>query len=71
MKKNLLKMAAAAVLAVSVLAVPAMAEDPEVTITYWGWDSNYTWPMMEKYHELHPNVTFEPVGNREIEHHPD
>lgn len=62
MKKNLLKMAAAAVLAVSVLAVPAMAEDPEVTITYWGWDSNYTWPMMEKYHELHPNVTFEPIA---------
>ena len=62
MKKNLLKMAAAAVLAVSVLAVPAMAEDAEVTITYWGWDSNYTWPMMEKYHELHPNVTFEPIA---------
>ncbi len=62
MRKNLFKMVAAAVLAVSVLAVPAMADDPEVTITYWGWDSNYTWPMMEKYHELHPNVTFEPIA---------
>ena len=62
MKKNLLKMLAAAALAVAVMAVPAMADEPEVTITYWGWDSNYTWPMMEKYHELHPNVTFEPVA---------
>ena len=62
MKKNLLKMVAAAALAVSVLALPAMADEPEVTITYWGWDSNYTWPMMEKYHELHPNVNFEPVA---------
>ena len=62
MKKNLLKMVAAAALAVCVLALPAMADEPEVTITYWGWDSNYTWPMMEKYHELHPNVTFEPVA---------
>jgi len=62
MKKNLMTTLAAAALAVSVLAVPAMADEPEVTITYWGWDSNYTWPMMEKYHELHPNVTFEPVA---------
>lgn len=30
-----------------------------VTITYWGWDSNYAWPMFEKYEETHPNVHFE------------
>ena len=62
MRKNLFKIAAAAALAISVMAVPVMAEEPEVTITYWGWDSNYSWPMMEKYHELHPNVTFEPIA---------
>ncbi len=30
-----------------------------VTLTYWGWDSNYAWPMFEKYEETHPNVHFE------------
>ncbi len=35
----------------------------EVTITYWGWDvSNFAQPLMDKYHELHPNVSFEPTA---------
>ena len=62
MKKRLLTLLAAAAVSLTILAVPAMADEPEVTITYWGWDSNYAWPMMEKYHELHPNVNFEPVA---------
>jgi len=33
--------------------------DNVVTLTYWGWDSNYAWPMFEKYEETHPNVHFE------------
>jgi multiple sugar transport system substrate-binding protein len=37
--------------------------EEEVTITYWGWDvSNFAQPLMDKYHELHPNVTFEPTA---------
>ena len=64
MKKQILSALVAASMAASMLTVSVMAdaEEPEVTITYWGWDSNYTWPMMEKYHELHPNVTFEPIA---------
>ena len=62
MRKNLVKMLAAAALAVSVAAVPAMADEPEVTLTYWGWDSNYYVPMMDAYSAIHPNVTFEPTA---------
>ncbi len=36
-----------------------VASDDVVTLTYWGWDSNYAWPMFEKYEETHPNVHFE------------
>ena len=60
MKKKLLALLIAA--AVSVMAVPALAEEPEVTLTYWGWDSNWYEPMMNAYSELHPNVTFEPTA---------
>lgn len=31
----------------------------QVTLTYWGWDSNYAWPMFEAYEKEHPNVHFE------------
>lgn len=59
--KKMINAALAAVLAVSALSVPVMAEDAAepVTITYWGWDSNYYQPMMDAYMESHPNVTFE------------
>ena len=30
-----------------------------VTITYWGWDSNYYQPMFDAYSAAHPNVKFE------------
>ena len=33
-----------------------------VTLTYWGWDSNYYQPMMEAYSASHPNVKFEPTA---------
>lgn len=63
MKKRLIStmMAAAMVATAFVVPVTANAEEP-VTITYWGWDSNYAWPMMEKYEELHPEVHFEPTA---------
>ena len=59
MNKKLVCSLMAAAMAASIMTVSAAAEDAEVTITYWGWDSNYYEPMMEAYHELHPNVTFE------------
>jgi len=31
----------------------------QVTLTYWGWDSNYYQPMIDAYMESHPNVTIE------------
>ncbi len=38
------------------------ASGEEVTITYWGWDSNFYDPMFAAYSETHPNVHFEPVA---------
>lgn len=43
-------------------AEEAEASGEDVTITYWGWDSNYYEPMFAAYSELHPNVHFEPVA---------
>ena len=34
----------------------------QVTITYWGWDSNFYGPMFAAYEERNPNVHFEPVA---------
>ena len=31
----------------------------QVTLTYWGWDSNYYQPMIDAYMESHPNVAIE------------
>lgn len=59
MKKKVLSTLMAAVMAASVAAVPVAAEEEPVTITYWGWDSNYHQPMIEAYMESHPNVTIE------------
>ena len=61
MKKKMISTVVAAMMAVSAFSVPVMADDAEepVTITYWGWDSNYYQPMMDAYMEEHPNVTFE------------
>lgn len=36
--------------------------DETVTITYWGWDSNYYEPMFEAYSKENPNVKFEPTA---------
>lgn len=47
---------------VSQAAEEETTSDEPVTITYWGWDSNFYEPMMEAYSELHPNVTFEPTA---------
>lgn len=41
---------------------PAEASGEDVTITYWGWDSNFYEPMFAAYTEAHPNVHFEPVA---------
>jgi len=61
MTKKLLSMLLVAVLALSLCA--AFAEEEPVTITYWGWDvSNFAQPLMDKYAESHPNVTFEPTS---------
>ena len=57
MKKRLLTTLLAAAMVAS-LAAPAAAEEP-VTLTYWGWDSNYYAPMMEAYEAVNPNVKFE------------
>ena len=62
MKKWISLVLAAAVTA-SAFTIPAAAEEaPEVTLTYWGWDSNFYEPMMAAYSELHPNVHFEPTA---------
>lgn len=58
MKKRLLTTLLAAVMVAS-SAVPVAAEEEPVTLTYWGWDSNYYQPMMDAYSATHPNVTFE------------
>lgn len=36
--------------------------DKEVTITYWGWDSNYYEPLFKAYEEKNPNIHFEPTA---------
>lgn len=36
--------------------------DEDVTITYWGWDSDFYEPMFAAYEEEHPNVHFEPTA---------
>lgn len=41
---------------------PAEAAEGDVTLTYWGWDSNFYEPMFAAYTESHPNVHFEPVA---------
>lgn len=41
---------------------PAEASGEDVTITYWGWDSNFYELMFAAYTEAHPNVHFEPVA---------
>ncbi len=63
MKKRVLSILMTAALAASVFTTGVMAEEEPVTITYWGWDiSNFAQPLMDKYSELHPNVTFEAVA---------
>lgn len=60
MKRRKIAALMAAAMAVSAFAVPAAAESDEtVTITYWGWDSNYYEPLFEAYMEVNPNVVFE------------
>ena len=60
MKKKMISTLVAAAMALSAFAVPVAAEEAEpVTLTYWGWDSNYYQPVMEAYMESHPNVKFE------------
>ncbi len=59
MKTKKIAVFLAAVLAVSAFSVPAAADDDVVTITYWGWDSNYYEPMFNAYMESHPNVVIE------------
>lgn len=34
----------------------------KVTITYWGWDSDFYVPMFEAYEKENPNVHFEPTA---------
>ncbi|MCR4656203.1 MAG: ABC transporter substrate-binding protein [Lachnospiraceae bacterium] len=38
------------------------ASADQVTVTYWGWDSNFYGPMFAAYEERNPNVHFEPVA---------
>lgn len=60
MKKKGLAILAAAAVAVSAFTVPVFAEEEEpVTLTYWGWDSNYYQPVIDAYMESHPNVKIE------------
>ena len=40
-------------------AATTAASGEDVTLTYWGWDSNYYQPMFEAYEASHPNVHFE------------
>lgn len=37
----------------------ADASGEEVTITYWGWDTNWYEPMFEKFMDSHPNIKIE------------
>ena len=60
MKKKVISVLAAAAMTASAFTVPVAAEAEEpITLTYWGWDSNYYQPVMEAYMESHPNVKFE------------
>lgn len=60
MKKRVLAILAAATMAATTFTVPVFAESEEpVTLTYWGWDSNYYQPLIEAYMESHPNVKIE------------
>lgn len=43
-------------------APAASADGEDVTITYWGWDSDYYEPMFAAYSAEHPNVHFEPTA---------
>ncbi len=60
MKKRGLAILAAAAMAATTFTVPVFAEEEEqVTLTYWGWDSNYYQPVIDAYMESHPNVKIE------------
>ena len=60
MKKRVLAILAAPTMAATTFTVPVFAESEEpVTLTYWGWDSNYYQPLIEAYMESHPNVKIE------------
>lgn len=60
MKKRVLAILAAATMAATTFTVPVFAESEEpVTLTYWGWDSNYYQPVIDAYMESHPNVKIE------------
>lgn len=60
MKKRVLAILAAAAMAATTFTVPVFAEEEEpVTLTYWGWDSNYYQPVIDAYMESHPNVKIE------------
>lgn len=60
MKKRVLAILAAAAMAATTFTVPVFAEEEEpVTLTYWGWDSNYYQPLIDAYMESHPNVKIE------------
>lgn len=63
-KKNIRKMVFSLVVVCMLVSTFAAAfadaaDEEPVTITYWGWDSNFYQPMMDAYSKLHPNVTFE------------
>ncbi|MDD3361367.1 MAG: extracellular solute-binding protein [Hespellia sp.] len=72
MKKKLVSVLLVAAMTVSMLAGCGAKSDSEkgssasadgdVTITYWGWDSNYYEPMFAAYEKEHPNVHFEPTA---------
>lgn len=60
MKKRVLAILAATAMAATTFTVPVFAEEEEpVTLTYWGWDSNYYQPVIDAYMESHPNVKIE------------
>lgn len=58
MKKKLLAIGLAAIMAIPVFSMPAYAEE-EVTLTIWDWDETHLTHMTEWYHEKHPNVNFD------------
>ena len=68
MKKKLISVLMTAAMASSVLVVGgalptyASSDEEEVTITYWGWDSDFYEPMFAAYEAEHPNVHFEPTA---------